>query len=235
MLKIAIVDDEWESAEDIEKCLSRYTKEYGETFHTVHFKNGFDFLGEYTPDFDAVFMDINMPRLNGLKTAAELRKTDSEIEIVFVSAFPKYALKGYEVCALDYCIKPVVYDTFKTKISRVVDACCNRSRKAVVLPLSGGIIRLSVNSLNYVEIDDHSIIYHTNRGNLNSYGTMKFAEALLPSDQFQKCSRCYLVNLRSVTKIEDNFVFVAGDKLAISRKKKKDFLDASKRYGIISF
>lgn len=230
MLKIAIVDDEWESVEDIERCLMRYSEEFGETFHTTHFKSGFDFLDKYSPEFDAVFMDINMPRINGLKTAAQLRKMDSEIEIVFVSAFHKYAISGYEVRALDYCLKPVAYDTFKAKISRVVTACRNRSRQTVVLPLSGGVIRLPVNSIIYVEISNHDIIYHTNKGNLNAYGTMKFTEELLPSNQFYKCSRCYLVNLRSVIKVEGNFVFVVGDKLAISRSRKDTFIEALRLY-----
>ena len=61
MYKIAVVEDEWESAARLNECIEQYSKEYGVLFHITRFKNGLDFIEEYKPVFDIVFMDIDMP------------------------------------------------------------------------------------------------------------------------------------------------------------------------------
>lgn len=231
MYKVALVEDEWESAENLEKCFERYTKEYGVPFSIVHFKSGLNFLDGYSPDFDMVFMDIDMPQMNGLKTAKELRRIDSRVVLVFVTFLAKYAIKGYEVDALDYCLKPVNYNAFKMKIDRAIAGCAKRGNVELVLPLTGGgALRLEPNQLDYVEISDHDIIYHTSHGIHKYYGNLRVVEKLLPETDFFKCNRCYLVNLRSVTRIEGNYAYVGEDKLAVSRSRRQAFVDALHEY-----
>ena len=101
-----------------------------------------------------------------------------------------------------------------------------------MLPTVGGAARIELYKLNYIEISDHEIIYHTSNGNLRAYGTMRAIEKLLPEKQFCKCNRCYLVNLRNVTRIEGNTVCVGGENLTVSRPRKQAFVDALHEYSL---
>lgn len=161
MYKVAIVDDEFEAAEKLMECFAAYTKEYGVEFNTTHFKNGLNFIDEYTTDFDMVFMDIDMPLMNGLKTSKELRKIDSSVVLIFVTFLAKYAIKGYEVGALDYVLKPVNYNSFKIKLDRAIQNCTHKKRTEVILPSAQGEVCLQLDALKYVEVSDHDLIYHT--------------------------------------------------------------------------
>lgn len=232
MYKIAVVEDEWESADRLNQCFEAYSKEYGVTFNITRFKNGLDFIEEYKPVFDIVFMDIDMPHKNGFATAKELRQVDPTVVLVFVTFLAKYAIKGYEVDAMDYVIKPVNYNAFKITIDRAIRRCAKKEKDEVILPSAEGAIRIELSCLNYVEIDDHDITYHTSRGEFRAYGTMRAIEKLLPQKQFCKCNRSVLVNLRSVTRISGSIVYVGNEMLEISRPRKQAFMEAFHEYSI---
>lgn len=232
MYKIAIVEDEHESAESLMKCLDEYAAQNGVQFSVTHFKSGLDFLDEYSFDFDVVFMDIDMPKMNGLKTAQELRKIDQSVLLVFITFLAKYAIKGYEVDAVDYIIKPLNYDAFRLKLDRVLSRCKKYESHEIILSTSDGNIRVKISDLDYVEVNDHQILYHTANGVFRAYGSMKPLLKQFPSEQFYLCNRCYLVNLRNVSRIEGSSVIVGGDKLLISRPRRKGFIDALHRYSL---
>lgn len=82
------------------------------------FRSGVDFIGDGTAVYDIVFLDIEMPLLNGIETAKKLRKFDSDVCIIFVTNMPQFALKGYEVDALDYVLKPVNSFNIKNTVKR---------------------------------------------------------------------------------------------------------------------
>ena len=76
MLNIAIVEDEWQCAEDLENCLKTYSAEYGTEFNIRRYSRGAEFLFNSRSGFDIVFMDVEMPGMNGFQIAGELRKED---------------------------------------------------------------------------------------------------------------------------------------------------------------
>ena len=230
MYRVAVIEDESESYESIKKCFDMYSEEYNEVFSLVWFKTGLDFLDEYNFEFDFILMDIDMPHLNGLQTAAYLRKKDSKITIIFVTQFAKYAINGYEVDAMDYVLKPLNYNTFKLKIQRAVKSCRNERRQTVILSTSEGVVKIELNMLDYIEIISHKITIHTQDGNYKSYGTLGAIKEVLPPDQFSKCNRCYLVNLRNVIKVVGNSLYVGKDVLCISRTRRQKFMDDLSRF-----
>ncbi len=232
MLKIAIVEDEWECAERLSRCLEDYSQEYGVQFNVTRFKNGLDFIEDYRPVYDIVFMDIDMPHKNGLATARELRQADPSVVLIFVTFLAKYAIRGYEVDAMDYLIKPVNYNAIKITLDRAIRRCARKEKVEAILPSSEGSIRIELACLDYVQIDDHDITYHTSRGVFRAYGTMRAIEKLLPAKQFSKCNRSVLVNLRNVTRISGNLVYVGKDALEISRTRKQEFMEAFHEYNI---
>lgn len=232
MYKIAIVEDEHESAEKLVECLDAYGDEFNVRFNVIRFKSGLDFLDRYSFDFDVIFMDIDMPQMNGLKVAKELRKIDKSVILVFVTFLAKYAIKGYEVDALDYVLKPLNYDSFKLKIERALSRCREHESREIMLTTSDGSIRLNIADLDYVEVNNHIITYHTTNGNYRVYGVMRSILKQLPSDQFFMCNRCYVINLRNVSRIEGNNVIVGNSSLTISRPRKKEFINALHRYSL---
>ncbi len=230
MFKIALVDDEYESAEILSHHIDAYAKEYNVLFNIFRFKNGMNFIEEYTPEYDIVFMDIDMPQMNGLEAAGKLREMDSSVVIVFVTFLAKYATRGYKYDALDYMVKPISYSAFRITMDRALQRCARKKKETVILPSSEGDICIELNCLNYVEITNHDITYHTMKGVYKAYGTMRSIEKLLSPRQFSKCNRCYLVNLRSVTRIQGNTVFIGNEELEISRPRKQEFLAALHEY-----
>lgn len=232
MFNIAIVEDEWECFERLKECLENYSEEYGVMFNITHYSNGIDFISSYKADYDIVFMDVDMPEMNGFSTAKKLRKMDSTVTLIFVTHLAKYAIKGYEVDALDYVLKPVNYAVFKMKIERAIKRSKLNDSSEVVIKHKEGTARISLAELLYVEISNHDLIYHTSHGDYYAYGTMKMVENLLPSESFSRCNNCYLVNLRNVTKMENGYVYVGDTKLATSRLRVKPFLQALHNYSM---
>lgn len=222
---IAIVEDETECVDKLKECLEEYSIEKNIKFNITVFNNGSEFIFNYNRNIDIIFMDVQMPKMNGFVTAKELRKIDEEVVLVFVTHLSKYAYKGYEVSALDYVLKPVNYAAFKLKIDRAIMRCEASKLKQVMLPTTEGAVRVSIKNIFYVEIDKHNILYHTAQGEYHAYGTLKQIEKILPNG-FSRCNSCYLVNLRCVTKMQSDDVYIGDIKLSISRSRKKEFVKA---------
>lgn len=113
LFSIAIVEDNDMEAQVLKEYLQRYASEMDSTIEIVRFNSGFKFLDGYKAKYDAVFMDIEMPDMDGMTAARKLRTYDKNIAIIFVTNMAKYAINGYEVDALDYFLKPVHYSDIK--------------------------------------------------------------------------------------------------------------------------
>lgn len=109
MKNIAIVEDEDEAAARLAGYIDRYAEQSGQKYRVERFRNAVDFLAEYKSVYSVVFMDIQMPKMDGMSAAAELRKADKTVSIVFITNLIQYAQKGYEVDAVAYLLKPVEY------------------------------------------------------------------------------------------------------------------------------
>ncbi len=223
---IAIVDDEQQSIDSLRQCLDLYANEFGVDFNIELFTDGADFLSGYKSGYDVVFMDVDMPKLNGLLTAKSLRGFDDDVVLVFITNLAKYAIKGYEVNARDYILKPLNYSAFKMKIKRILASVKIRQDKNILLSNNGTTVKVDESSIYYIEISNHNIIYHTVKGDFSSYGTMKLVEKNLSKSQFFRCNSGYLVNLEHISKVIGNEVVISnGDRLVISRARKKEFLE----------
>lgn len=230
MTNIAIVDDEWIFAEELHRYLEEYAKLKDLQFNIVHYTNGEKFLFDYSSDLDIVFMDVDMPKINGFTVAQKLRERDENVILLFCTRFAKYAHKGYEVDAADYILKPVNFDALKIKMNRVMKRVAARAEQEVLLPTNNGMVRTALSGLLYVEVKGHNIVYHMDSGEMSFYGTLKEIEKILPDSSFYRCNNCYLVNLRNVVRIDGDVVCVGNEKLQISRPRKKQFMSALHDY-----
>lgn len=232
MLRIAIVDDETDACDHLARLVARYAAAHAQPIEAATHTSANAFLAnlefaDAAPDI--VFLDIEMPGLDGMQAAHTLRDKGFDGQIVFVTNMAQFAIRGYEVGALDFIVKPVDYPTFEFKFARVAQAAQRRQDAFVVLDTKGGFLRLRLADLIYVEVSDHKLIYHTTTGNVELWGTIKAAAADLEPRGFAFCNACYLVNLDKVTGLDGDFVRLGDVSLKVSRGKSRAFLDALAR------
>ena len=95
MLHIAMVEDEERYINQMQDFIRRYGEESGEEIQFTIFRDGTEILRQYRPIFDIIFLDIEMPGLDGMSTAEQIRKFDSDVVLVFVTNMAQYAIRGY--------------------------------------------------------------------------------------------------------------------------------------------
>ena len=179
---------------------------------------------------DLILMDIEMTFLDGMSAAEEIRRADPEVLIIFITNSPQYAIKGYAVQALDYILKPLSYYAFCQRMNHVRELLGRRQKHFLTVPCAGGVQKLDVSDIYYVEICDHDLLFHTKQGEVHSTGSMRDVEQKLPPENFFRSSKAYLVNLEHVDGIQDEDAIVNGDRVQISRAKRKAFLAALNHY-----
>lgn len=230
MVRIAIVEDEELYIEQLKQYLERYQKENGEEFEITVYRDGDGITEKYKACFDMILMDIQMKFVDGMTAAEEIRKMDSEVVIIFITNMTQYAIRGYEVDALDYMLKPVSYFAFSQKLGKAITRIKKRAQTYLTLQVKSGLLRLTASDIYYVESEGHNLIYHTSKGDYLASGTMKSAEEQLSGSSFSRGNKCYLINLEHVEEIQDKCVVVRGSKLQISRPRKNEFMRDLTRY-----
>jgi DNA-binding LytR/AlgR family response regulator len=230
MVKIAIVEDEKENADELYSFLKRYEMENNEEFDITCFESGTAFLGRFHSDYEIVFMDIEMPNMDGMETAKNLRRIDDGFCLVFVTNLAQYAIDGYELNATDYLLKPLRYFPFSQKINRILKKIYQKKKIEVVLSTPNGKRRVFVHEIRYIEVNGHTLIYHLKNENLQVRDTLSKVEASLSGFGFARCNSCYIVNMRYVTQIEKTFVLVENAQIQISRSKRTDFMKKFAEY-----
>lgn len=230
MIKIAIVEDRQEDRKKLKEVLERYADASGEVLQIMEFPDAPEFLHQCRGQYQIVFMDVGMPYMNGLDAARKFRRLDTEAVLIFITGMAQYAVRGYEVDALDYIVKPVQYDSFVLKMKRAVQQVKCRADLPYVIPLRSGFRKISRREIRYVEVTGHRIIYHTDQEDIPAYGTMKEVLRKLPDPAFALCNSCYYVNMHYVTGVENFTVYLGDVKLQISHPRKKEFMKALNAY-----
>lgn len=223
MIRIALVEDDPSCKKQTVSYAERYSKENGIEVKVDCFGDGLEFLEKYSSDYTVVFMDIEMPFMDGLKAAKKLREKDEAVPLIFMTNMAQYAIRGYEVNAIDYVVKPVAYGTFSDKLQKAVKVSEKYTDYNFTVAKKDGKLRLQTSKIYYVEVIDHKLIYHTVNGNVENSGSLNAVERDLEKYNFSRCNTCYLVNLRFVSAVNENTVWVGSDALAVSRSRKKKF------------
>lgn len=227
---IAIIEDDPEEAATLRSHFDRFAIENGEEFEIKWFQDGDTFLNDYQTIYDLVLMDIDLPGINGITTAEHLRRMDRSVALVFVTNLARYATKGYAVDAMDFLLKPVSYMNFSMTVQRALLRCCHNSQSDLLINIPDGVYRISISRVKYIEMTNHTLIYHTTEGILNSFGNLKDVESRLPPMQFVRCNRCYLVNLAFVRAVRGHTLVLDSDEFQISRPKRTAVLEALNNY-----
>ena len=230
MIKVAIVEDEHSYAMQLQEYLHKYEGENGEVFEISLFSDGDQIVNKYKPVYDIILMDVEMKFMDGMSAAEEIRKVDTEVVIMFITNMPQYAIRGYAVDALDYVLKPVSYFAFSQRLNRAIERMKKRINKTISIAIKGGIVRVDVANITYIESQGHTLIFHTVGSDYETTGTMKEFEQELTGINFYRGNKGYLINLAHVEGIRDGCAVVRGQSLPLSRARKKEFLEALTQY-----
>ena len=226
MYRIAVVDDDREFSAKLREYLEQYAKENDETFEIEVFYDGAEILKDYTPRYELILLDIEMPEVNGMEAAQKIREMDESVVLMFITNMAQYAIHGYSVGALDFVMKPISYYPFSMKIKRALKRVQKKEIPTILLTTSDGVKRLKVSQIYYVEIQGHMLHYYTEEGEFVMRGTLSSVEKMLPSSLFVKCNHWYLVNLMHVTEVRKNTTVVGNFELEVSRRNRAGFLKA---------
>lgn len=230
MIRVAIVEDEISYQEQLIGYLRRFEMQREEAIEIVTFSDGDEITEKYKAHFDIILMDIQMQFMDGMSAAEEIRKLDSEVVIIFITNMAQYAIKGYEVDAFDYVLKPISYFSFAQRLNRAIDRMKKRETRYITIRAKSSVTRLKISDIYYVESQGHNLVFRTKKGELTVSGTMKELEVQLSMYHFFRGHKGYLINLEHVEGMNDFCALVKGEKILVSRTKRKGFMEALSKY-----
>lgn len=212
MIKAILIDDE-ALARDVVK---HYLQSHPEIEIVAECADGFEGLKAITQHQpDLIFLDIQMPKISGFEM---LELVEKHPAVIFTTAFDEYAIKAFEVNAVDYLLKPIEKSRFDQAMQKLPSklkdkdesthelletASLSPAQNSRVVVKNAGVIKIiPVSDLHYLEADDDYVKLSTADGNYHKNKTMGFFEQTLDPAQFIRIHRSYIINLAEVTKIE---------------------------------
>jgi len=174
---------------------------------------------------DVLFLDINMPKLSGIGFVKSLK--DAPL-FVFISAYPEYAIEGFEVDAVDYLLKPVSFERFRTAVNRVVEkferTADHENSQHLMVRSNKKNFRIHFDDLLYLEAQGDYVRFVTTENNLMVHGTLKEFISQLPKNRFERIHKSYVISLSKVVYTEGNQVKIGEHKLPVSLSYKDELL-----------
>ncbi len=232
MIKIAIVEDDARQQEELRAYLTKYFSDLHLPTEITSFGGADAFLYEFgRHKYNMIFMDIEMPGTNGMEASERLREEDEDVLLFFVTNLAQYALESYKVSAFDYIVKPVNYYNLALKMKRALRQLKRTEDTPIMINASDGQHVISVSDIRYVEVMGHNVIYHTTKGDLFvGYDSLKSIRAKLEPYDFVLCDRSFLVNLKYVTGVSRENLYVGDATLKIAKSRRAEFMLAFTRY-----
>ena len=191
-------------------------------------------------EIDLIFLDINMPKLSGLNFA---RSLDNPPMIIFTTAYPEFAVEGFDLEAVDYLVKPVPFERFLKAANKALEQFRFRQEGNRSEPLSRieeepthltvksdkKIYRISLSDISYFESIGDYIKIHTTNNVIITAHTLKDMEAKLDR-KFTRIHKSFIVSLSAISYMEGNMVRVGEKSIPIGSKYKEDFFAKFRSY-----
>ncbi len=230
MRRIIICDDE----EVIRSQLAEYLKKsepiLKEQFDIIFCCSAEELL-DNARDCDIILLDIQMKELSGMDAAHILRERNNTACIIFITSLVNYAVEGYQVHAFGFLTKPVNYGSFLQQMQDALLNVNSKRGKEIYLKRGAETHRYNSNKIYYIEVRSHNLRVSFKDSDEDYYANLNDVEEMLAGQNFFRCHKGYLVNLRHVSKVLQNDIFLDNGRLIpISRHRKKDFMTEYMNY-----
>jgi DNA-binding LytR/AlgR family response regulator len=184
---------------------------------------------------DVIFLDIQMPEFSGLQFMQSL---NHKCKVIFTSAYPDYAIQGYEFDVVDYLLKPVSFERFLKAATKALDhnylplqevagsesLKVSGEEKVLFVKTDYKIVKVVLSDILYIEGLKEYITIHTSQGKVITLQTMKKMEDVLPDMQFTRVHKSFIVAVDKIDSIERNRIFIKKDIIPIGDTYKESFL-----------
>ena len=209
MINCIIVEDELPAREELKYFLN----EEKEIKLIAEFDNPLDtlnFLENSTAD--VIFLDINMPDMNGISLGKIITKIYPDMKIVFITAYKDYAVDAFEIKAFDYLLKPYSENRIKNLLKSLVNiksenttSIKNSNLKKITVNIGERLYVISLNDIDYIEASEKETLIFSNQKKYVSKIKISKWEEMLKENNFYRCHRSFIVNLDKITEIEQWF------------------------------
>jgi two-component system, LytTR family, response regulator len=174
-----------------------------------------------------VFLDINMPDISGIELA---KMINPEIKIIFTTAYPEYAVDGFELAATDFLLKPIGFSRFFKACTRVQEQLATKpepikSEGHIFIKDGYSLVRVNFDDLIYVQADDNYLTFYEANKKILARMTLKEALEKLPEKQFLRVHKSYIVSRSKIEKIERHQIIVSGTAIPVSPTYRQELLE----------
>lgn len=218
-IRCALIDDE----ELARGLLEQYILKIPQLELVGQYKNPLEFIDlSGKPDVDLLFLDIQMPEITGTEFLKSLRQKPV---VVFTTAYPEYALEGYQLDVADYLVKPFTFDRFLHSIQKVSQFIEPKKPASNVLIINAGhkTFRVPINDILYIEGLREYVSYYTSDGQrIVALESLKNLEENLPQDKFIRVHKSYIININRAKVIEGNTLQITDKKIPIGASYKEE-------------
>ena len=218
-MKFAICDDNSIDSNYVYELVKKWSNENKYQVDIETFSSAESFLFHYVDnkDYDVLLLDIEMKKMDGVSLAREIRKTNKNVQIIFITGYSEYIAEGYDVEALNYLMKPFktekLYEVLNKAVTKII-----QNEKHLILNTFDEIIRISLHDIIYIDVDRNYTTIHSNK-NYTIKMTLADIEKEL-DERFFRISRSIIINLKYINRVTKRDLYLTnGSILQLPRGK----------------
>ena len=216
-MKCLVVDDDAVAR----SLLEVYVRRHDALELVTSCANAIDAANVLTSDpIDVLFLDVMLPEIDGLSL---LRSLPHHPHVVLVSASAEFAVEAFDIEVVDYLLKPISYARFLKAVERVIRSV-ERADETVFVKVEGRLVKVDLNSVRWIEAQGDYVMFHLSDKQILASTTMRKLSATLPSKDFVRVHRSYIVRLDKIGDIEDTTIVIDRDVIPISASYKEELL-----------
>ena len=237
MIEIAVCDDDKAFLKEIDTILKKQNP-FGGKYNLTFFQSGMALLKNTKIRFDLIFLDIQMPKLDGIKTAKFLREQGNDAVLVFLTAVSIPSTETFKVAPFRYLVKPLTQANLSEDLPEIFDEVIRRYQ-TLLIKCGERLHEIKISAILYLTINHKSVDIVTDSGRFTTKETMRELEQKLSPFGFVHSHKSYLINLNRVSALKRLSVTMeSGEELPISQPKavsfRKSFTEyAERKVGIL--